>query len=305
MNDAKAAALAIKRETADVILDKVRVFQKTGELRFPANYIPENALKSAWLIIQETLDKDKRPALSICTKDSIANSLLSMVIQGLNPDKKQCYFIVYGDKLQLQRSYFGSMAVAKSVNEDIEDIYAQVVYEADEFEYQIKRGRRYITKHIQKLENIRKDKIIAAYACVLYIDGREEYTIMTFEEIKQAWKQSKMYPVDDKGNVKKDSTHDKFMADMCMKTVINKACKPIINSSSDENIIARFAKQTDMDTAENEVENEIIENANSEPLDFDKDAAMDVDFTPAKDDEITDKKDDSAVKPDEEEGPGY
>ncbi|HON55297.1 MAG TPA: recombinase RecT [Bacteroidales bacterium] len=259
--------IAIRKETIDIVTAKVKEFQNKGELYFPANYVPENALKSAWLMIQETQDKDKRSALEVCSKESIANSLLSMVIQGLNPDKKQCYFIVYGNKLQMQRSYFGSMAVAKSVDPDIDDIYGMVVYDGDEFEYEISKGKKIVTKHIQKIQNVQKDNIVAAYACVVYKSGKENYVIMTIDEIKQAWKMSKMNPVDDKGNIRSGSTHDKFTAEMCIKTVINRICKPIINSSSDSNIIAKFAAQTDAEVKELEVQEEIEENANKEIID--------------------------------------
>lgn len=259
--------LAVRKETIGIVTAKVKEFQNKGELYFPANYVPENALKSAWLMIQETQDKDKRSALEVCSKESIANSLLSMVIQGLNPDKKQCYFIVYGNKLQMQRSYFGSMAVAKSVDPDIDEIYGMVVYDGDEFEYEISRGKKIVTKHIQKIQNVQKDNIVAAYACVVYKSGKENYAIMTIDEIKQAWKMSKMNPVDDKGNIRSGSTHDKFTAEMCIKTVINRICKPIINSSSDSNIIAKFAAQTDAEVKELEVQEEIEENANKEIID--------------------------------------
>lgn len=312
----------VRKETIDIVTAKVKEFQNKGELFFPPNYIPENALKSAWLIIQETQDKDKKPALSVCTKESIANSLLSMVIQGLNPDKKQCYFIVYGNKLILQRSYFGSMAVAKMVDESIEDIYGMVVYDGDELEYEIKRGRRYITKHTQKIENVKKDKIVAAYACILYKDGREEYTLMTMDEIKQAWKQSPIKPVDEKGNIKEGSTHEKFTADMCIKTVINKACKPIINSSSDKNIVAKYAKLTDEEAHEAEVEAEIAENANKELLDITPEYTVEdaegetegKDEQPVDNQPVPDQKNNKQQKEQDppknlmeiaEEGPGY
>lgn len=78
---------------------------------------------------------------------------------------------------------------------------------------------------------------------------------------------SKMYPVDDKGNIKGGSTHDKFMAEMCIKTVINRICKPIINSSSDSNIVAKFAAQTDAEFRELDVQEEIEENANKQVID--------------------------------------
>jgi len=260
--------IAVKRETVDIVAAKVKQFQNNHELYFPENYSPENALKSAWLQLQEVQSKDYKPALEVCTKDSIANSLLSMVVQGLNPDKKQCYFIVYGNKLQMQRSYFGSMAVAKAVNPDIEDILPDVVYEGDEFEYGKLRGKTFVTKHNQKIENVKKDKIVAAYCTVLYKSGKEEATIMTLDEIHQAWKQSKMGVFDDKGELKGSSVHGKFTAEMCKKTVTNKACKPIINGSSDASLLSSYAKQSYSDIEEAEAEEEIGANANSEIIDI-------------------------------------
>jgi len=100
----------VKKDTVDIVAAKVREFQERGELDLPPNYSPENAMKSAWLILQNTFDKNKKPVLHACTKDSIANSLLDMIVQGLNPAKKQCYFIAYGNQLVCQRSYFGTMA---------------------------------------------------------------------------------------------------------------------------------------------------------------------------------------------------
>lgn len=261
-------AKVMEKNIVDTVANRVKEFQAKGELIFPTNYIPENALKSAYLMLQETVDRDKRPVLETCTKTSIANSLLSMTVQGLNPDKKQCYFIAYGKTLQLQRSYFGSIHAAKTVDPEIKDIYGKVVYEDDVFEYDIKHGKEIITKHSQKLGNIDKNKIIAAYGTVLYKDGTELSTIMTFDQIKQAWSQSSMKPVDDKGNVKAFSTHGKFTADMAEKTAINKVCKYIINSSSDSSITSQFARKLDSEIAEAETNATIEENANSETLDF-------------------------------------
>jgi recombination protein RecT len=260
--------LTVKRETIDIVTAKVKEFQNKGELYFPANYSPENALKSAWLMLQEVVNMDKRPALEVCTKESIANALLSMTVQGLNPDKKQCYFIVYGSKLQMQRSYFGSIHVAKTVDENVFDVYGASIYEGDEFEYSIKHGKKTVTKHIQKFGDINKKNIIGAYATVVYVDGREEAVILTMDEIKQAWKQSKMNPVDEKGQIKPGSTHDKFTADMAEKTAINKACKYIINASDDSSLLARFAKMTDSEISQAEAEEEIDQNANKEYIDI-------------------------------------
>lgn len=291
---AKETALAVK-DVIRPVEDSIRKFQITGELQFPENYSPENALKSAALILQETKDKNGNPVLSTCTRASIINALLSMVVQGLNPDKKQGYFIAYGNTLVFQRSYFGSMALAKRVCPDIVDIYADVVYAGDGFEYEKKHGKTVVTKHTQRIENVKKDEIIAAYATVLYKDGREESTIMTLEEIYQAWRQSKMNPFDEKGHLKATGTHGKFTAEMCKKTVINRACKPIINSSDDSTLI-RFARQADEIAAKAQADEEIAENANKIPVDF-----SDYEDSPAVDPDTGEVKEDTAEQPEQSE----
>src|SRR5690606_2036696 len=156
------AMLKLKRDTVDVVAGRINELMRSGELHLPADYSVHNALKSAWLVLQETVDKDKRPVLSVCSRESIANALLDMAIQGLNPAKRQCYFIAYGHTLVCQRSYFGDMALVKRVLPKA-DIWYGIVYDGDVFEYTIWRGRRVITKHEQKVENIDPGRIRAAY----------------------------------------------------------------------------------------------------------------------------------------------
>lgn len=302
----KNKQLAVREKNiVDSVLDRVKTFEQTGQLMLPPNYVAENALKSAWLMLQETKDKNNKPVLETCSKASIANALLSMVIQGLNVDKHQCYFIAYGNKLVLQRSYFGSMHVAKTVDPNIEDIYAAVVYEDDDFEYEIKHGKERVIKHTQKLANKDKDKIIGAYATILYKDGKELSTVMTMDQIKQAWSKSSMKPVDDKGNIKAYSTHAQFTEEMAKKTVINRACKYVINSSSDQSIVAQFAKALDSEIAEAEMQMEIEENANQEYLDFDDE---DKDVIEMEVEEVEEQEVVEEVEPEQitiDEGPGY
>ena len=266
----------LKKNVVDTVTSKVREFTSAGELHFPANYSVENAMKSAWLILQETKaktpDRQEVPALSYCTRDSIANALLNMAVQGLNPAKKQCYFIAYGNQLVCQRSYFGNIYLAKLADPEIEDIVGTVVYEGDEFEYYIYRGKTFIRKHVQQLGNVDKRKIVAAYATVLRKDGDEskEYSsIMTMEQIKQAWKQSRMNPIDDRGNIKGGSTHDKFTADMAEKTVINGVCKQIINTSTDSYLVLDTYRKTEDAIVTAQAQETIQEHANGEIIDLD------------------------------------
>jgi len=60
----------------------------------------------------------------------------------------------------------------------------------------------------------------------------------------------------------------------------NKACKYIINSSDDRNILVKFAKETETEIVEAEVEEEIRNNANKEVIDID--SAIDAECTPAE-----------------------
>ena len=264
----QATTQAVKKEStlAENILKRIEEFQMSGSIDIPENYSPANALRSAWLILQDTVNKDKLPVLTTCTKESIANALLKMVVLGLNPAKKQCYFIPYGKNLSCDSSYFGEMATAKRVHGNIPDdgFSYSVVYQGDDFEYERKRGKVRVIKHGQKLENVNKANVLAAY-CEIY-DGNDKLInseLMTFDEIKQAWRQSKMSPVSENGNVGQGGTHGKFTADMCLKTAIRKACKPIINSSDDKNL--RLLKKIIPSRAAIEAQAEIDERANQGP----------------------------------------
>lgn len=248
----------VKEATVDAITKRVASLQNTNEIHLPAGYSAPNALKSAWLTLQEIVDKDGKLALETCTRESIANALFDMCIQGLNPAKKQCYFIAYGKKLVLMRSYFGSMAVAKMVDPSIEDIVSEVVYEGDAFAYSIQRGRKLVTKHEQSLCNVDGKKILGAYAEVIGKDGSVKRTeIMNYSEILNSWKQSRRNPFDNAGNLKAESTHAKFTAEMCRRTLINKVCKPIINSSSDNELLRLSITRAQDEMAEIEAEEEI------------------------------------------------
>lgn len=262
-NGAGSVNLALmKRDTVDVVAARIRTLMQDRELHLPPDYSAENALKAAWLVLQETRDKTGQPVLAVCTKDSIANSLLDMVVQALTPAKKQCYFIAYGTTLVCQRSYFGDMALVKRILPNA-DIYFGVVYEGDEFEFELDRGRRVITKHSQKIENMQPDKIVAAYCVIEPGDGRPAHTeIMTWDQIKRSWRQSKTYK--EQGG---DTPHHAFPDQMALRTVIRRACKTVINSSSDDYLLLHHMHRSDALAAEAEMDAEVAVNANREVID--------------------------------------
>lgn len=265
----KKTTPAVEMSVVDIVSEKVNEFLKSRQLDLPRDYSLDNALKSAYLTLNTVKDKNDKHVMidgkltDVCTKASIANAVLDMVIQGLNPSKKQCYFIVYGKTLACRRSYFGSMAVAEMVNPAIMDWGYNVVYEEDTFKYGILSGKASVIEHAQELENIDKAKIIAAYAMALDKDGKPIKTeIMTIEEIHEAWKMSATSPFDAKGELKASSTHGKFARDMALRTVINKVAKFIINRSSDNALLLeRINRNEDVSDAAT-VQVEIEDRAN-------------------------------------------
>lgn len=220
-------ATALKRmqeETTQQIMDRVNGWQETGELVLPNGYHVGNAIKMAWLYLQTVENMQKQKAVDICTKDSICNALLNMVIHGEYP-QKHCYFIMYGDRLEWNERYLGKLMRAKRDTE-IAKVNAQVVYEGDEFVYTIDdNGEKQLVKHVPNIANIDNTKIVAAYAVVINKDGSRHIEIMTRTMIQKAWEQGAM-----KG---KSGAHNNFTDQMCMKTVIQRACKIALDSTAD------------------------------------------------------------------------
>lgn len=251
-----------EKNISDNVLNRVKELQKENNLQCPANYSYQNALKSAWLILQETVDKDKKPVLSTCTQMSVMNCLLNMVVQGLSPAKKQCYFIAYGKQLQLMRSYMGTVAVTKRLHA-VNDVKAYIIYDGDEFEtqYNVSTATLIITKFNPKFENIDNTKIKGAFAVVLGENGPIYTEIMNIAQIRMAWSKSKTG-----GQVHKD-----FAEEMAKKTVINRACKMFANTSDDSDILIGAFNRTDVDIEtdeNNDVQAEIKEKANSKEIDI-------------------------------------
>lgn len=233
-------------------------------LSFPADYNPTNALMGAYLIMKETTDKNGKCILESCSQASIANSLMDMATLGLNASKKQGYFIAYGGKCQFQKSYFGNITLAR--RNGLKTINAEIIYDGDTFKYHIENGMKVIDVHEQDFMNIDNDKILGAYAVAVMDDGRKVVEVMNINQLKKAWNQRM-------GGLKEDatSTHMKFKDQMAKKTVINRLCKLIGNTSTDGNISEisdRLDEVAEVDMVAEDVAYEIESNANT--VDFEE-----------------------------------
>ncbi|MCQ4139194.1 recombinase RecT [Chryseobacterium sp. EO14] len=252
----------VKKDISAQVLAKVDAFQAAGELRIPKDYSPENALKSAYLILTEQENSQKKPVLEVCTKESIANALLKMVVWGLSPMKKQCDFIPYGNKLECSIEYTGNIVLAKRFG-GLKDIKARAIFKQDQFEFEVnpETGKIKIVTHKQTLESIGSKDVVGAYAVMEMADGGRDVEIMSMQQIRDAWNQGAM-----KGN---SPAHKNFPDQMAMKTVINRACKLLIRGSDDAVLFGDDDENAKpLDRVSEDVNQNIRENANKETLSF-------------------------------------
>lgn len=213
----------VKKDVGQQVIDRVNKLSEAG-MTFAKDYNFVNAIKASMLALQEVTDKSGRNALEVCTPNSIQSSLFRMVTKSLDVSKNQAYFVVYGNKLKLQPSYFGNILQVKRLFPDWSPV-AHTVREGDEFEYTInpENGKMKLVKHEQKLENLDKD-FIGAYMYLPCADGEPELYVMTRKQIYKAWGQSKNTTL---------SVHKNFDEKMALKTIINSGCTKIINASPD------------------------------------------------------------------------
>jgi len=265
-----------------------QTFVKTNQIAIPTNYDVAGAAAGLFLQLQSVKDKNGKFALEVVTENSLKQAIMYMVTNGLDPRKKQCYPIVYGDTLQMQVGYFGNQKMAQTYNIALSDFHAQVIYKGDTYVTKIENdGRKVLVKHEQPFGVDRTlENIIGAYSIVL-VNGKPDLEEMTIGEIKTSWAQSRSG-----GDV-----HKKFSGEMAKKTVINRHAKRFINVSDDSAIMeeekAITATPLDIDKEIKEEEffadvetGEIIHEEQAEPIvdekPFDK-KASDFDETPEQD----------------------
>ncbi|EYT95554.1 recombinase RecT [Enterococcus mundtii] len=231
-----------QRSLDEQVIGNLERLREQG-LEMPPGYSPQNALKSAFFELTNNTGGNllQMAATNQEMKTSISNALLDMVIQGLSPAKKQCYFIKYGNKVQLMRSYFGTMAVLDRVTGGA-DITPVVVRQGDDFQVGMNGPNMVVTKHETKFENL-DNEIVAAYVVIKLANGKEITTVMTKKQIDQSWAKSKM---------KGSGPQKEFPEEMAKRTVINRAAKSLINTSNDNDLLVQVAK----DTLENEFDDE-------------------------------------------------
>lgn len=196
--------------------------KKNGDVILPPNYDVNDAVKALYLATLQTKDKQGRPALEVCTRESIEQAVQNYVSKGLNVAKKQCYPIVYGNTLTLSESYFGKQKQAHSYAGVT--INSNVIYEGEKVNIIVRPNGTKIIEHTPDFSKFNTDKIVGAYAIAVNDNGDVvDSDIMTIAEIKKSWAKSQSG----------GTVHKEFPVEMARKTIIGRIAKRFINTSDD------------------------------------------------------------------------
>lgn len=254
-------------QVGQVINQAISMYQSSVENKMfdiPNNYSYRNAIQQARYLLEKPIESGKnqgKTILEICSPESILRSVMEMAQKGLNPDKKQCYFIPYGNTCTLSVSYQGNIAMAKRAGADIGDVYGYAVYKDDELslDYDIKSGTINITNYKPNPSKWSKNNIVGAFAVIIDSKGNVKYTeYMTMEQIKDAWSMGTA-----KGN---SPAHKNFPDQQAIKTVKSRAVKSFVNTSDDSDIVNEEEK-TILYT-DKEFENQLNKYANKKTLEI-------------------------------------
>lgn len=196
--------------------------KKNGDVILPPNYDVNDAVKALYLKTIQTVDKQKKPVLEVCTRESIEQVVQNYVSKGLNIAKNQCYLVCYGNTLTLQESYFGKQKEANAYAGIT--INSNVIYEGEKVNIVVRPNGTKIIEHTPDFSKFDTNKIVGAYAIAVNDKGEVvDSDIMTMKEIRQSWAKSSSG----------GTVHKEFPVEMTRKTVIARLAKRFINTSDD------------------------------------------------------------------------
>ena len=236
-----------EKTIADTVQNRVNALVTAGRLNLPQDYSLGNAMSSAFLKLQKTKDRNGKPVLEACTKESIANTLLDMAIMGLSMSKDQCYPIAYGTELTCFVSVWGKIAAFKRLKGVEGDPVANLIYEGDEVELDNTNGELSIAKHVQKWESVVNGKITGAYASVKF-NGQKRWAVLPMREILEGWSKSQA-----------DKNHAQFTGEFAKRSALNRLMKSIIKTTSDKDILAEVLDENEKRQFDFESTGEVVE----------------------------------------------
>lgn len=188
------------------------------------NYNVTSAMVSLYNNLLNVKDKNDKNALEVCTLPSIQNAVYECINSELTPKLNQSYFIVYGNELKCQISYFG---LEKMVLERCgAKIFTGTVRDGDPIKMENRiDGSKIIFHEPNALSILQNKPIIGYYAVASDVNtGRViDSDLMSLKEIKTSASKNKVG-----GQVLKE-----FPVEMGEKYPAKRLAKHLLNISND------------------------------------------------------------------------
>lgn len=171
------------------IQSMLKGYQEQIKMALPKHITPERIIQIA------TTVATRNPELLKCTKASFVGAVMQASILGFKPVESfgHCYFVPYwnkeinGKEVQFQIGYKGYKELAYRSGQ-IKMLYAEVVCENDDFEYELGLDPKLYHKPQQ---NNRGD-ITHVYAVAHYKEGGHNFVVLSREEVERLRMRSPM-----------------------------------------------------------------------------------------------------------------
>jgi recombination protein RecT len=179
----------------------------------------------------------RSPLLQQCHPMSVVAAVVEAAACGLEPGgplQQGDLLPVWNNKAgtyecQFRPRYAGLVQLARNTDE-LNDIYAEVVYKTDCFEYEMGLDRK--LSHRRELSSVeRKDAdIVAAYAVAKLKNGETNFVVLERWELDKIRSVSESEKAKAKGKIK-ETTWDTWYGEMAKKSAVKRVCKLIPKST--------------------------------------------------------------------------
>jgi recombination protein RecT len=182
------------------------------------------------------------PKLMACTKQSFFNAAVKCAQDGLLPDGREAAIVPFGEEDEgdgrgrSRADLAGYMPMVHGIRKkvrnsgEIKDLHAHVVYEGDDFAYEL--GDEPFIKHVPKPGGRVGRKITYAYSIAVFNDGtlsRDVMPIQEIEDIRKKFSRSKKGPW---------SVPESY-PEMCIKTAVKHHSKSLPMSTDLDRLMHR------------------------------------------------------------------
>ncbi len=200
-----------KKSHLEIIQSNINSLIDSKAKALPKGFNKTRFVQNAMTVLLDT------PKINEMQPISVARTILKGAFLGLDFFRKECYAIPYGSSLNFQTDYKGDVKIAKQFSlRPIEEIYAKVVREGDEFTEYCENGKQGFAFKPIAFSN---KPIIGAFATVIFKDGEILVETMSAEEIENIRTSFSKAP--------NSAAWKNTPGEMYKKTVLKRLCKNI------------------------------------------------------------------------------